>query len=466
MPPEMYRTWALGWVPVIVAMGLVSPENSEAPAPIEGGPLIIHAALSHTAYSRSLPDALTLKIDLAAAPNPALPQRPPLNLALVIDQSGSMAHEDKFMRAMMAARLIIENLSERDVVSVVAFNNKATVLSPAGPAVNREFLDHRLDEISPEGWTNLSAGLLEAFAQVNSLATPDQVKRVIVLTDGQANRGVTDPRGLRRIAQMGRRRGITLSTMGCGKDFDEKVLIALAEDGGGRYSYVRRPEEIAAAMAAELNGLLTVVAQNVVVEVTVPEALQITSVPGWLMEEPVDGFRFDLGDVRQGEHTVLLLRLAPRNFLVGEVATIEYRLTFDRTDLGVRQIEVAQVNAVALAETDHALIRSSADRGIVLYAGVTEAVEHAEEAILGLDEEGFHHAVELFDQQYTSARRWAIDTRDQQLLNRTFMLNHFMTELTEASESGMLHGHADARQQLAKDVQYRRYLRRHHAHSD
>ncbi len=153
MSPELCRRWTLGWVPVVVAMGLDSPEGS-VPAHLEGGPLVIQAALSHTAYSRSLPAALTLKIDLAAAPNPALPQRPPLNLALVIDQSGSMAHQDKFTRAMMAARLVIENLSERDVVSVIAFNQEATVLSPAGAAVNREFLDHRLDEIAPKGWTN------------------------------------------------------------------------------------------------------------------------------------------------------------------------------------------------------------------------------------------------------------------------------------------------------------------------
>ena len=265
---------------------------------------------------------------------------------------------------------------------------------------------------------------------------------------------------------MARRRGISISTMGCGKDFDENLLIALAQEGGGRYSYVRRAEEIPAVMAAELNGLLTVIAQNVVVEVAVPEALQITGVPGWLMEDPADGFRFDLGDVRQGEHTVLLLRLAPHDFVVGEVATIECRLSFDRTDLGVRQYEVTQVDAVALAETDEALIRDSADRGIVLYAGVMEAVERAEEAILGLDEEGFHHAVELFEQEYQSARRYAIDNRDQQLLNRSFMLKHFMTELTEANEAGLLHDHEDARQRLAKEVQYRRYLRTHHAHSD
>ena len=133
----------------------------------------------------------------------------------------------------------------------------------------------------------------------------------------------------------------------------------------------------------------------------------------------------------------------------------------------MRQSEVAQIDAVALAETDDALVRNSAKESIVLYAAVMDAVEHAEEAVLSLDREGFHHAVELFERQYDRARRYAIDHRDQQLLNRSFMLNHFMTELSEASEEGLLHDHEDARQRLAKDVEYRRYLRRHHQdHSD
>ncbi|MCZ6542374.1 MAG: VWA domain-containing protein, partial [Planctomycetota bacterium] len=147
-----------------------TPELEIQPSPAnaqDDSPVVMRAALSHPAYTRSIPGTLALKIDLAGAVGEASGQRPVLNLALVIDRSGSMADDDKFEYVMQAARLVVENLSQRDVVSVVAFNQEAVVLSPAGPAVNRAFLDHRLDEIAPVGWTNLSAGLLEAFAQID-----------------------------------------------------------------------------------------------------------------------------------------------------------------------------------------------------------------------------------------------------------------------------------------------------------
>ena len=104
---------------------------------------------------------------LGPVPSATPSRRPPLSLALVIDHSGSMAEDRKWEFAVEAAHLVIENLSARDIVTVVGFGDVATVLSPAGLAVNSAFLRHRLTDIEPKGWTNLSAGLLEAFAQLD-----------------------------------------------------------------------------------------------------------------------------------------------------------------------------------------------------------------------------------------------------------------------------------------------------------
>ncbi|MEE9294738.1 MAG: hypothetical protein V3W34_07240, partial [Phycisphaerae bacterium] len=91
------------------------PSRTDA---LDDSPVVIRAALSHAAYTRTTPGTLALKIDLAAALDEASVQRPALNLALVIDRSGSMADDDKFEYAMQAARLVVENLSPRDVVSL------------------------------------------------------------------------------------------------------------------------------------------------------------------------------------------------------------------------------------------------------------------------------------------------------------------------------------------------------------
>lgn len=435
------------------------------PAAVAGEPILMRAALSHTAYSRRFPETLALKIDLAAAsgrgPHASMSIRPPLNIALVIDGSASMAEAGKFGNAMLAARLVIENLTDGDVISVITFNQKSTALFPAGRAVNKELLNRRLGEIVPQGWSNLSAGLLEAFAQIVRYASAEQTKRVIVLTDGQANRGITDPARLAGLIQTSRLRGISVSTMGVGDQFDERVLIELAAAGGGRYTYIREPEQIPQAMRAELEGLLNVVAQNVRVEVDVPEALRITGAGGRATVEPAGTAVFEIGDVREGERGVLLLTLAPGDFLAGEPVTIRCTLTFDRTDVGRRVRRIVTLEAVALKDRDEALIARSADRNVILYAGVTDAVQRAEDALLGLDMEGFNAAAALFKQHFQDARHFAIDTHDQQLLNRTVMLADVMQRLTEAGESGRLYDHRDERRRLRREVEYRRYLSAH-----
>ena len=373
-----------------------------------------------------------------------------------------MADEGKFDYAMQAARLVIENLTERDIVSIIAFNQDAVVLSPAGSAVNKPFLEHRMDEIAPEGWTNLSAGLLEAFAQLEGSAPDDQMMRVIVLTDGKANRGITDTDELRRLVGSARSRGITVSTMGCGAEFDEDVLVALAEAGGGRYTYIQSTEQIPEAMSAELDGLLHVVAQNVTIEVVAKRGLEITDVAGRLLDAPTRSYAFDLGDFREGERGVLLVYLEPSDFVTGAVAAVECILSFDRADLAVRERHGSLLEAVMTNDAN--LVRKRADRTVVLYATILDATERAEDAVLGLDEDGYHEAVALFQRYYELTRRHAREINDRQLLNQTFMLNHFMDELSEAAEHGFMHGHADAKRRLGKEVDFRRYLRSHHRH--
>ena len=107
-------------------------------------------------------------------------------------------------------------------------------------------------------------------------------------------------------------------------------------------------------------------------------------------------------------------------------------------------------------------VQLSANDGVLAYANVLNAMEQAEEAIQGLDIERFQEARNRFDTLYEAARKHAIETRDQQLLNQTFLLKHFMAELSAASESALMHDHRAARERIKKDVNYRRYLMEHH----
>lgn len=455
---------------VVAEAWLVSDPGAEpnharshaSPDEVTLGPVTLRATLSHSLYGKMSPKHLILKVDLIVAADSPKDRRP-LNLALVFDRSGSMAEDKKFPFAMQAARLVVENLADRDVISLIVFNERAAVLSPAGRAVNKDFLHYRLGQFDPKGYTNLSAGLLEAFAQIDSESAAGQSKLVIVLTDGLANRGVTDPEKLRTLVAAAHTRGIGVSMLGCGTDFDEKLLTALATAGGGRYTYVSSPEQIPAAITAELDGLLEVVAQNVKLEMGVATGGAITRVYGRLMNDRVSSYPIALGDLRDGDQSVFLVEIAPEMFEVGAAVGMDVTLTLDNPETGVRQ--QARLHPDASFSKDQKRIRLSADDGVLAYANVLDAMEQAEEAVQGLDIERFREAGVLFDRFYEDARRLAIEARDQQLLNQTFLLKHFMTELTVASETGLMHGHREARKRIQKEVEYRRYLMGHHRSS-
>ncbi len=435
-------------------------DHASSPASeVVAGPITIKAALSHSLYSQSTPERLMLKIDLSVAKTQ--PQkRQPLNLALVFDRSGSMADEHKFKHAMHAAYIVFENLLEQDIVSLIAFNDTVTVLSPAGQAVNKDFLRYRLGQFGPSGNTNLSAALLEAFAQIDGKRADGQLKRVIVLTDGMANRGVTDPEKLQKLVSAAHARGIGVSTLGCGTEFSEETLSNLAKAGGGRYTYVRSSELIPGAVAAELDGLLDVVAQNVKLDIRVASGADITRVYGRPMGKPEPSYTFALGDIRVGEQGSFLVELAPRSFVDGSKVGVDVTITLDSPETGARNQYTVRSEAKFSTNADQA--RKSENENVLVYANVLNAMEKAEEAMQSLDLDRFNEARALFDHYYETAHKHAISTRDQQLLNQTFLLRHFMAELSAAGERAMIHDHNEARRQIKKETDYRRYLSEHH----
>ena len=455
---------ALSLLLCVPASGQESGEAHEHPAPPSRdasalvGAVRVRASLSNGFYTTAAPDRLVLKVDLTAV-SPAS-KRPPLNLALVMDRSGSMADKGKFEYAIDAARLVVGNLSDRDVVSLIAFNEQAVVISPAGRAVNKRFLTHRLHELGPTGFTNLSAGLLEAFAQIDASAAEGQTKRVIVLTDGLANRGIIDSDKLRRLVAAAHKRKIGISTLGVGTEFDGTLLKAMAEAGGGRYTYVKAPDQIPGAVSRELAGLLAVVAQNVKLEVRADSNTRVARIQGQPVKGAPPSVPFGIGDIRTGERGIFLVDLAPQLFAKGQTAGASVVLTLDRPDTGRRERKTLHVVASFTRET--AQVQKSEDQGIHLYAKILSVVEKAEDAVLGLDIDGFREATTLFSRYHEQVRRHALRTRDQMLLNQAFMLKHFMAELDAARRSGLLHGHGEAAAALKKTIEYRRYLRQHH----
>ena len=432
--------------------------NTVVAAPSPEASLTFRAALSHSAYTQSAPTQLLFKVDFRA-PDKRPAERPPLNLALVLDRSGSMADEMKFPHAIAAARAVIENLTERDTSSLVAFNDRSLVLSPAGRAVNKPFLFQRLAEVAPEGITDLSAGLLEGMAQVNSQSATGQVKHVILLTDGEANAGITDPVALRKIVENAKAKGVGLSTLGCGADFNQTLLTDLALAGGGRYTFVKSSEQLPAAFRQELHGLLEVVAQNVRLEIALNGGT-IRKVYGQPWQGAGGASQIQIGNLRAGERGSVMVALKPADFKPGSALEVNARLTYDSAETSERLVRTETARAVFAASGSG--VKVEENEGVALCGAAMDAMDSAMTALESFDADRYAQARASFDKWHGRVRKYALAHRNQDLLNEAFLLKHFMDELEAIRSPGARIFSGETQSKIQKQADYQGYQSLHH----
>ncbi len=222
--------------------------------------------------------------------------RVPLHLGLVIDRSGSMGGEP-LEAAREAAVSVVQRLHPDDVVSVVAFDDTASTVVPPGHGGLQPDIATDIRGIVEGGSTNLSGGWLRADALLRPFAREGTSTRIVLLTDGHANVGITDAGQLAALAQEARRRGITTSTIGFGRGYDEDLLRTMADAGGGNAWYIERNDQAGRVFAEELGDLQALCAQDVQVTLRLDGALQVRVHNDWPAQSSDDGLVLDLGDL-------------------------------------------------------------------------------------------------------------------------------------------------------------------------
>lgn len=265
-------------------------------------------------------------------------ERRPMNLSVVLDRSGSMSDQGKLEYAKQALGTLIDQLREQDIFSIIIYDDVIEVLRPAGRVGDKEQIKRLVRSIEPRNSTNLGGGMLEGYHQVERNLHREFVNRVILLSDGLANVGITDDRELSRIVRRYRNRGISLTSMGVGLDYNENLMVALSESGGGNYYFIESPHGLAHIMGREFDMLSTLYAHRASVVLHLGARVRVSDVIGHEWHGNEGTCSIELGDLYGGENREITVELeVPRG--TGSVQLAE----------GVLQHATDEASAVRLA---------------------------------------------------------------------------------------------------------------------
>lgn len=252
----------------------------------------LHLDVDRTVLPADTTEKAIVKISLDGVRHPRAGKRPPINLAIVIDRSGSMSG-DKIVKARDAAIEAVERLSPDDIVSLVVYDNQVDTLIPAQRVGDGSRLIHAIRRIEPRGGTALYDGVVRGAQEVKkNLEDRSFVNRVILLSDGLANHGPSTPEELGRLGGTLMRDGISVTTIGLGLGFNEDLMTRLAQRSDGNTYFVEHSSDLSRIFAAELGDVMNVVARRVVIEIEFPAGVRPLNFVG--REGTIKGQRAEL----------------------------------------------------------------------------------------------------------------------------------------------------------------------------
>ncbi len=258
-------------------------------------------------------------------------KRPKLNIGIALDRSGSMGGQ-KMRQARDAATYCVDQLLPSDVFSAVIFDDQVDVLFTSQPVENKEILKRGIERIEARNSTALHEGWVKAGLQVSERLDPKAINRVLLITDGQANVGEVRIDPIVSQAKELSDKGVTTSTIGIGADFNEDLLMPMAEAGCGNSWHVQEPQDMVKIFETELRGLVTQIAHSTTLKISPADGVKVIEI---LNDFEDSRGRYKLPNLQAGTVLDLIVRLRVPAHVAGRVAHIsDLELSYILQDSG------------------------------------------------------------------------------------------------------------------------------------
>lgn len=319
-------------------------------------------------------DNLTLMLDLTAPANPKHQSRPGQAVQVVLDRSGSM--NGKPLEAAKGSLLkLIDRLAPQDSFGLVAFDDSALVIAPTRTMAehNMPALRKAIRTMNTGGSTDISAGYLMGLRELTRVQAAGG-STLLLISDGHANAGEKDPNFFAEVSAKSATDKVTTSTIGLGTGYDETILEALAQGGGGAHRFAGTIDEAVGAIAAEVDDLLDKSIVNAVLRLTPTKAMTSTPTIEVLQRLPYwkDGETYvvQLGDLYSGENRRFVINIAIPGIAALGLCKI--------ADITIEYLDLAQRQEIAVTMP----VNVNVVPGDVAAGRITDPIVRAERLIL------------------------------------------------------------------------------------
>jgi Ca-activated chloride channel family protein len=378
------------------------------------------------------------------------PRRAPINLALVLDRSGSMAGA-KLEKARQAACVAIDQLDGSDTFSLVVYDTSASVLIPPQPVEDARALKRKVEGIDSGGSTALYAGVKLGADQLSKFFNEKNVNRIILLSDGIANVGPSSPDDLARLGATLKARSMNVTTVGLGDDYNENLMVALAEASAANYYYVKDTETLPKIFAEELGQIKNIVARNLRIIIELMPGVEPREIIGF-PEIRFNGRTAEIpaGEVYGGQQRTFLIRCRVPAAKQEEQQLGNVRLAY--LDSAENKEASQSATAVVKFTDDRSVSASSVNRDVAEQAALAENAGARERALALQDAGKADEAAAILDRQAELNLAGAVALNSERLRKET-------DSITKASEALKRKGSFDNR--ARKDFQYENYNRKY-----
>ena len=359
---------------LIVLAAQTAGANAGTPVPIE-----VKAEFDRGVLVSGQTQKAFLRVSVTPSRRPGT-SRALMNVALVIDRSGSMNAQGRIENARRAAQMAVDRLGRDDILSVVSYDDRVEVDLPATKVLDPAGVKARIERLTPRGSTAIHSALLAGANEVRKFKAKDRVNRIVLISDGLANVGPSKPADFVSLGRELASEGITVSTVGLGTGYNEDLMAGLARSADGGHVFVQESADLTAFLAREFDDVAGTIGQDAEIIIRIRDGARPLRSLGREARIEANRIVYKVGAFFGGVEQVLLAEIEiDAAASQGERQVAEVEIGYDDAASGKRG--TAQATASVRFDADRQVVEKSANAAVLRDVTTLVSREARDEAV-------------------------------------------------------------------------------------